>query len=137
MERVVYIGPYNSSRSKEFFNKSLEYLKENKGNRFYYILPNGKLLVKYRKKFIEEVKQTFEINLFTFDNIVDKLLKDRFYTSIDDEMKEALVARAIIELNHKGNLSYYEVVSTKRGFASAVSSIIGQIKRSLISPEDI
>lgn len=136
MERVVYIGPYNSSRSKEFFNKSLEYLKENKGNRFYYILPNGKLLVKYRKKFIEEVKQTFEINLFTFDNIVDKLLKDRFYTSIDDEMKEALVARAIIELNHKGNLSYYEVVSTKRGFASAVSSIIGQIKRSLISPED-
>lgn len=136
MERLVYVGPYSSNRSNELFEKSLEYLKANKGSKFYYILPNGKLLVKYRMKFIEEVKQTFDINLFTFDNIVDKLLKDGFYTSIDEEMKESLIARTIAELNDKGKISYYKDLADKKGFASSVSSIIGQIKRSLISPED-
>lgn len=135
MERLVYLGPYNSSKSDELFNRAVEYLKENKGHKFYYILPNGNLLVKYRQKFIDKVEHTFDINLFTFDNIVDKLLQDSYYVSIDDETKEGLLAKIVEELREKGLIPYYEEISHKRGFIRAVSSIIGQLKRSLISPE--
>ncbi len=38
---------------------------------------------------IEEVGQTFDINLFTFDDIVDKLLENKFYTYIDERLKES------------------------------------------------
>ncbi len=136
MERIAYVGPYNNSRSRELFYRSLEYLKENKGDRFYYILPNGKLLEKYRMSFLKEVGQTFDINLFTFDNIVDRLLRDRFYISIDEEMKEGLVAKTILQLKKNNHLPYYKDISSKRGFVRQVSNIIGLAKRSLISPED-
>jgi len=136
MERVVYVGPYNSRKSDELFEKAVEYLKESKGDRFYYILPNGNLLVKYRMKFLEKVEHTFNINLFTFDNIVDRLLKGRHYIYIDDETKEGLLSKAVSNLRKQGLISYYEEISHKRGFIRAVSSIIGQIKRSLVSPED-
>ncbi len=136
MERVVYVGPYNSRKSDFLFGKAVEYLKENKGDRFYYILPNGNLLVKYRMKFLEKVEHAFNINLFTFDNIVDRLLKDKHYINIDEETKERLVATAIDNLRKQGLIPYYEEISHKKGFSRAVSSIIGQIKRSLVSPED-
>ena len=74
MDRIVYLGPYNNKNEK-FFQQSLDYLKQNKGDRFYYILPNGKLLNQYREAMIKEIGGTFNINLFTFDNIVDKLLE--------------------------------------------------------------
>jgi len=31
MERVVYVGPYNSRKSDFLFGKAVEYLMENKG----------------------------------------------------------------------------------------------------------
>ena len=66
MDRIVYLGPYNNNKKEEFFEKSIEYLRENKGHKFYYILPNGNLLVQYRKAMINEVEKTLDINLFTF-----------------------------------------------------------------------
>lgn len=136
MERTIYLGPYNNSMSKELFNKAVEYLKENKGDKFYYILPNGKLLVRYRKEILDRVNYAFDVNLFTFDNIVDKLLKDKFYTNMDGETKEAIIGSIINDLKDEGKLVYYKDISTKKGFIKAVSGIIGEIKRSLVTPED-
>lgn len=134
-DRIVYLGPYNNDKKDELFNKSIYYLEQNKGDKFYYILPNGKLLVKYRNKMIEEVGQTFDINLFTFDDIVDKLLKNKFYTYIDGEMKEALLSKIFIDLNAASKLKYYKNISSKKGFTKVVGNIIGEIKRSLIAPK--
>lgn len=114
MDRIVYLGPYNNSMSGKLFNKAVEYLKENKGDRFYYLLPNGKLLVDYRRKILNEVNYAFDINLFTFDNIVDRLIKDKFYTHIDVETKEAIIGSILKELRDNGRLIYYRDISSKR-----------------------
>lgn len=134
IERIVYIGQYNNYKSNELFNKSVDYLKQNKGHKFYYILPNGKLLVKYRRAILEEVGQVFDLNLFTFDNIVDKLLKDDFYTYIDGETKEALLTDIFIQFK-KEKINFYRDISSKKGFVKIVANIIGELKRSLVSPE--
>lgn len=136
MERTVYLGPYNNSMSRELFNKAVEYLKENKGDKFYYLLPNGKLLVDYRKRILDVVNNAFDINLFTFDNIVDRLLKDKFYTKIDGETKEAVIASVLKDLKDRGQLIYYRDICEKKGFIKVVAGIIGEIKRSLVTPEE-
>ena len=134
-DRIVYLGPYNNSKKDELFNKAINYLEQNKGDKFYYILPNGNLLIKYRKKMIEKVNQTFRINLFTFDDIIDKLLENNFYNYIDEEMKEALITKILMDLKEENKLNYYKNISNKKGFVEIVSSIIGRIKRSLVTPE--
>ena len=134
MDRIVYLGPYNNKNEK-FFQQSLDYLKQNKGDRFYYILPNGKLLNQYRKAMIKEIGGTFNINLFTFDNIVDKLLEGSSYAHIDENMKEALLKYILSQLINRGQIKYYKNISTKEGFIKILSNIIGEIKRSLIDPE--
>ena len=130
MDRIVYIGPYNNHKSEELFNKAISYLRENKGDRFYYILPNGRLLTRYRKRMIEKVGQTFQINLFTFDNIVDRLLEDYFYINIDGELKEAILSNVVSQLTQEGKVKYYREVASKKGFIKILSNIIGDIKRS-------
>lgn len=135
-DRIVYLGPYNNKKSRELFDKATDYLRNHKGSKFYYILPNGNLLVKYRKKMLEEVGQTFDVNLFTFDNIVDRLLGDKFYTSIDSETKEALLTNVLKLLREEDKLEHYRDISSKIGFVKVVANIIGEIKRSLITPED-
>lgn len=135
MDRIIYLGPYNNNKKEEFFQQSIDYLKKNKGDRFYYILPNGNLLTKYRKAMIERVEKTFDINLFTFDDIADKLIEDNFYTYIDRDMKEAILIHILLELRENGRLKYYKEISNKKGFIKMVSNVIGEIKRSLIIPE--
>ena len=135
MDRIVYLGSYNNNKKEELFQKSIDYLKENKGDKFYYILPNGKLLNKYRKAMVKEVEGTFNINLFTFDDIADRLLEKDLYAYIDENMKEALLIYILSQLVEEKKLKYYKRISTKEGFIKILSNIIGEIKRSLISPE--
>ncbi|MCF6466795.1 PD-(D/E)XK nuclease family protein [Clostridium sp. Cult2] len=135
-ERLVYLGPYNNSRTNDLFNKGIDYLEQNIGNRFYYILPNGNLLERYREKMIKTVKGTFDINLFTFDDIVDRLLENNLNTYIDGEMKEALISKILRELNENNKLKYYKNISNKKGFVKSLVRIIGEIKRSLITAEE-
>ncbi|HSH35546.1 PD-(D/E)XK nuclease family protein [Schnuerera sp.] len=134
-DRIVYLGPYNNHRSHKLFNKAIDYLKMNKGNDFYYILPNGNLLEEYRENMIEKVNGTFDINLFTFDDIVDKLLEDHFYAHIDEELKEVLISKILKELKDENRLKYYKKVSNKKGFIRSLIRIIGEIKRSLVTTE--
>lgn len=136
MDRIVYLGAYNNTKKDELLNKAIHYLMENKGDRFYYILPNGNLLTKYRNTMIEKVGQTLDINLFTFDDIVDRLLDNKFYNYIDGETKEVLLSHILKELKEGGNIKYYGKMWDKKGFVKILSHIIGEIKRSLITPEE-
>lgn len=134
-DRVVYVGSYNNYKSEELIDKALDYLKQNNGDKFYYILPNGNLLTKYRKTMIEEVGQTFNINLFTFDNIVDRLLEDYLYINIDGEMKEAILSKIFTDLDLENKLKFYKNIYSKKGFIKIIANIIGEIKRSLVTPK--
>ena len=135
MDRIVYLGPYNNKKKREFFHKSVEYLKENKGDKFYYILPNGNLLIQYRKAMVNEVEKTLDINLFTFDDIADRLIEDNFYSLIDGDMKEAFLVQILAKLREENKLKYYKNISTKKGFIKILSNIIGEIKQSLITSD--
>ena len=120
MDRIVYLGSYNNIKQDELYYKALDYLENNRGEKFYYILPNGNLLTKYRKDMIEQVGQTFEINLFTFDDIVDRLLKKDFYTYIDGETKEILLSNILKELREEDKLICYKAYPIK-GFVKILS----------------
>lgn len=132
-EKIIYLGPFNNDKGEQLFKKALNYARENKGDRLYYILPNGELLHRYRRRLIQEVKNTFHINLFTFDNIVDGLLKDT-YTYIDKELKGVLISKILDRLKSEDRLKYYRAISSKKGFIKVLIDIIGELKRSLITP---
>lgn len=134
-KRIVYYGPINNNTSNILMEKAKAYLKENKGDRFYYILPNGKLLTKYKEDMLKDTVGAFDINLFTFDNIIDNLLEREMYTFIGTEVQESIVEKILAKLCDEGKIKYYNSVSTMEGFIKSVSHIIGEIKRSLISPE--
>lgn len=135
-KRLVYLGPFNNSKSEELKNMGLDYLIKNKGNKFYYLLPNGELLREYRRNYIRKVVGTFEINLFTFDDIVNNILKDTIHSRISESMKELLLKEILRDLMLKNKINYYKDFINMEGFIKSTADIIGEIKRSLISPED-
>ena len=136
VKRKVYIGSFNNNKKKELIDSSIENLKNNKGNEFYYILPNGELLRQYRKHFIDRVEQTFEINLFTFDDIVNQVLEDDFIHVIDNPTKNLILREVLSSLSEEGSLDYYREFIDMPGFINSLNDIIGDIKRSLVYPED-
>lgn len=135
-KRIIYLGPFNNGKKEELIYKALESLRKIEGDKFYYLLPNGDLLTKYRKEFINKVENTFEINLFTFDNIVKDVLEDQIYLTINDAMKDIIIKEVINELDCKGEIIYYKDFISMQGFIESLSGIIGNIKRSLIYPEE-
>lgn len=135
-ERVVYIGEFKNHKKEELIQKSIEKLKSNKGHKFYYILPNGDLLKSYRQRFVREANACFEINLFTFDDIVQTILKDSEYLLIDNIWKSFVIGQVLEDLLEEGKIPYYKNICKKQGFIESVNFIIGEVKRSLVSPED-
>lgn len=136
VERIVYFGPFNNNKKDELVQKSLDYLKNNKGNRFYYLLPNGELLKDYRRRLIESVENTFEVNVFTFDDIVNKIVSNILTEEIGNPMKNAIIRDCLITLSENNEIDYYKDAISMNGFIKTCNSIIGEIKRSLISPNE-
>lgn len=134
-DRIVYFGEFKNVKKEELFTKAINKLKVNKGDKFYYLLPNGDLLTSYREKLINEVNSCFEINLFTFDDVANKILKGKGYLSIDSIWKSFIIKQVLDNLVREGEISYYKDVSKKQGFIESLSFIIGEIKRSLVTPE--
>ncbi len=135
-KRIIYYGLFNNHKKEELIEKSLEKLKKNEGSKFYYLLPNGELLTKYRRDFIDEVKQTFEINLYTFDNIVKNILEYDNSININEAIKNLIIKKIIKKLNTQGKIKYYQDFISMEGFFQSVNAIIGEIKRSLIYPRE-
>ena len=105
--RIVFYGSINNAKREELIKQAREYLIANKGDKFYYILPNGKLIQHYRKKLLEGIKGAFDLNVFTFDDVVKSLLKGESYTPIDSETKEAVISMIMDELCNDGLIKYY------------------------------
>lgn len=133
--KTVYFGPFNNDKKNEFYNMALDYLKKGLANKFFYVLPNGALLKDYRRRLIKEAEKFFEVNLFTFDDIVNQILKDEVYFVINDAMKDLIIKKSIENLNNEGKLSYYKNIISTEGFVESINYIIGEIKRSLIFPD--
>ena len=133
--RIVFYGSINNAKREELIKQAREYLIANKGDKFYYILPNGKLIQHYRKKLLEGIKGAFDLNVFTFDDVVKSLLKGESYTPIDSETKEAVISMIMDELCNDGLIKYYRDLVPMEGFVKGVSGIIGEIRRSLITAE--
>ena len=135
-ERIVYLGPFNNKKRDELSQKAIDYLRDNKGDKFYYLLPNGELLKHYRRSFIESVENLFEINVFTFDDIVNKVIKDLTIETISNPMKNALIKETLISLSENNKINYFKDAILMEGFIKSCNSIIGEIKRSLVSTLD-
>ncbi|MDR7870770.1 MAG: PD-(D/E)XK nuclease family protein [Tissierellaceae bacterium] len=135
-KRIVYLGSFNNKKKQELINFAIDTLKDHKGNDFYYILPNGELLRQYRKHFIDSVEQAFEINLFTFDDIVNKVLEDDLTNIIDNPTKNLILREVLKNLSEEGVLKYYKDFVDMPGFIHSINDIIGDIKRSLIYPDE-
>lgn len=135
-ERIVYLGPFNNSKKEELIDKSVERLKDGEGDKFYYLLPNGELLTEYRRRLINQVEKSFEINLFTFDNIVKDILDDQIYLTINDATKDIIIKESIKNLDSLGEITYYKDFISMEGFIESLNGIIGEIKRSLVYPDE-
>lgn len=135
-KKTVYLGPFNNENKEKLKDKCITYLRDNKGSKFYYILPNGDLLKKYRKEFISEAGATFELNVFTFDDIVNNIIKNDAYKTIDEPLKKLVMRNTLKSLKDEGRLSYYNDLTNMEGFIEVSIDIIREIKRSLITPEE-
>ena len=131
-ERKVYLGSFNNENKKILQEKAYSYLKENKGDKFYYILPNGDLLKKHRQEFLSNLEATFEMNLFTFDDVVNEIIESRYLKKIDFPIKSLIIRNILKKLSGEGNLVYYNEFVDMKGFAQSCIDIIREIKRSLV-----
>lgn len=134
-DRITYYGPINNTYRQSLIRKAKNYLKENKGDKFYYLLPSGNLLTKYRRELLEGLKGVFDINVITFDDIVKDLIEKDMYIKIDDSGKETIISNIVDELYSENKLVYYKNMVNKDGFIKSISYIIGEIKRSLVTPQ--
>ena len=130
-DRIVYLRDYNSNKD-DLNAKVLEYLNSNNGDRFIYILPNRNLLTRYRKSFLDSVNHISNINIFTFDDILVKFI-NRDSKILSEETKELLIKNIINNLKKNNDLDYFSEIYNKDGFIKNISSIISQIKSSLIT----
>ena len=134
--RKVYLGPPNNHIKDHLEKMSLEYLKDNKGHSFYYLLPNRELLSHYRNNVIVQLGATFELNYFTFDDIVARITENQLLKIADDTSKSIVMRKVLKSLREESKLSYYKDFTRHNGFVESCIYIIGRIKRSLITPED-
>lgn len=132
-EKIVYYGDFSDDMSRELYEKSLKYIKQNKEDRFYYILPNGKIINKYRNKYLEDLGGLFQTNLFTFDDIVQNILGNEKVECIEENIK--YIHLRILLNRIEDDLVYYKQAINKDGFIKSISSIIREIKMSLIDAE--
>lgn len=132
----IYVGPFNNDNKEKLKELAINHLKDNKGDKFYYILPNSQLLKKYRREFIKEVDCAFDLNLCTFDDIVNEIVKIDFQKTVNDSMKSLIIRKILKDLVDKDLISYYKDFIDMKGFIKSCIDIIREIKRSLLSPEE-
>lgn len=135
-ERIVYYGEINNELNKKLIEKAQNYISNNRSEDFYYILPSGNLLTKYRENLLKEFKGAINLNVITFDDIVEKLVNKRLYKKINDGFKEIILTNIVDKLYKEEKLSYYENQIGNEAFIKSLSYIIGEIKRSIITPEN-
>lgn len=135
-KRIVYLGPNNNHVKEKLKNLSLEYLEMNRGNKFFYLLPNRELLNHYRNEFIDNLDAAFDLNFITFDDIVNKIMQAKVTKLANDPIKRIIMRKILKELKENSLLHYYKNSTESSGFIETSIYIIGSIKRSLVTPDE-
>lgn len=134
-KRKVYLGPNDNSMKEQLQNLALDYLHKNKGDRFFYLLPNRELLTNYRNEFIDKLGVALDMNFITFDDIVMKITEGKVIKLASDPIKKIVLRKVLKDLEKKGLLNYYKSFTDYNGFVESCIYIIGVIKRSLITSD--
>lgn len=132
-EKKLYITSHNYD-NRFIMKRVYDYMESQKSDRFYYLLPNGELLKKYRREFIDKAEGIFELNLFTFDDVVNNMAKSRFKKSIPSPIKNLILRNSLDTLLKKDALEYYRAFARMDGFVESINEIISEFKRSLVTP---
>ncbi len=132
-ERKLFFTGYGDQYLDRLLERPIDYLRENKGDRFIYILPNGNLLTDYRRNFLDLVGGAGSLNIFTFDDIGKKFKRKRQQFSVSEELKILILKEVLEDLIYSGEISYYKNMAGKQGFIRNLSSIIGEFKSSLLT----
>lgn len=106
-----------------------------------YLLPTKEMLNCVEKKLWETngLIGCSRINLFTLDGLVDYVLEfsDCRLHSLEKTEALAVLAQVIRELSREGKLHYFANAGDKLGYLEGLFSAIGELKRFLISPEQL
>lgn len=136
MERLVYLSNRDLETSEGFFQEAKKLVGNQREDSFYYILPNGKLINHYRDRFLDETGGSFSLNLFTFDDIVKKILDIDDSKLLEIELQYLIVSKILYRMNEEGSITYYNKFIKMEGFILSILEIIGSFKRDLIRSED-
>ncbi|MBS4539102.1 exodeoxyribonuclease V subunit gamma [Clostridium sp. D2Q-11] len=136
-EKIVYFGDINNKYNETLIDKAKKYIRESNCEKFYYILPSGNLLNVYRKRLLEDTFGALNLNVITFDDVVNKFVNQSLYTKIDDGIKETIISNIVSSLYEDGKINYYKKQVENHAFIQSLVYIIGEIKRSLVTVDDI
>ncbi|WP_130806366.1 PD-(D/E)XK nuclease family protein [Senegalia massiliensis] len=135
--KIIFFGDINNNFKNKLIDEARKYISNNNCEKMNYILPSRDLLMKYRKLLLSEVKGAFNLNVITFDDIVDKLIDKSIYTEIQDIAKKIILKDILKKLEQQGKIKYYKDIIKNDSFIESLIYIIGEIKRSLVKSEDI
>jgi len=136
-KKIIFFGDINNNFKNELIEQAKRYINNNNCEKMNYILPSRDLLMKYRKLLLSEVKGAFNLNVITFDDIVDKLIDKSINTEIQDIAKKIILKDVLKKLEQQGKIRYYKDIIKSDSFIESLIYIIGEIKRSLVKSEDI
>lgn len=136
-KKIIFFGDINNNFTNKLIEEARKYVSNNNCKKMNYILPSRDLLAKYRKLLLSEVKGAFNLNVITFDDIVDKLIDKSIYTEIQDIAKKIILKDILKKLEQQGKIKYYKDIMKNDSFIESLIYIIGEIKRSLVTGEDI
>lgn len=134
--KEVYYEDFNNLKGDNVLNKLIKQVKNNKSD-YIYILPNQNLINEVKNKILENTNGLFDFKAYTFDNIVDNLVKKLPYKTITKPLKNIIIKDIILKLNKDGKLEYYKDICNLEGFILSISDNIGLVKRSLIYPDEL
>jgi len=137
MKKVFY-NPIGTSK-EPLLKKVRCLIKQGKALNFLYIVPTRGMLHKIKKELLKDtgIKGFIPGSVTTFDHIVTKVLDAEGIriTEMDDFTRYRCVEEAVKALREQGKLSVLKEVSMFPGFISALVFMIGEIKRSGLTPE--
>ncbi|MGO1370664.1 MAG: PD-(D/E)XK nuclease family protein [Senegalia sp. (in: firmicutes)] len=136
-DKIVYFGDINNKYKDELIKISKTYIEDNECEKLYYILPSRNLLIKYRKELLKDSKGAFNLNVITFDDIVDKLINKSNYIEIGDIEKQIILSNLLKKLDDKDMIKFYKSNIKSDNFIDNLIYIIGEMKRNFVNYKDI
>ncbi len=136
VKRKVFVSAYNDENYKnKLLEKSISYINKNQGNRFFYIVPNGRIINYYRKFFVENCNYLSNLNIITFQDIGKEFVDLSGKKLIDENLKQMLLINIMEKYSDLKDFHSYRNFLKHRGFIEELSAIIRNLKTSLINPE--